>query len=129
MQVRINGTEAESVDGLYRQHSAMSGYVSISSEMTGLPDNTRGKIGRYVVYLQHPDAIVSAELLEGALRFSEAVSKARLEKEQARFDAEIEREEQQYKRVPKGTFPYRTSDEAWEAEDEETWAKMARAGL
>lgn len=70
---RLGHAEVESADGLYSHHTAHDGYVAIDSGMSGLPDNTAGKVGRFPVYLQHPDKLVSGELLDGARWFSRAV--------------------------------------------------------
>lgn len=71
---RVNHATVESADGLYSHHTAHDGYVSIDSALSGLPDNTVGKVGKFQVYLQHPDECVSEELLAGARDFYRAVS-------------------------------------------------------
>jgi hypothetical protein len=135
VEVRLNGEEAHSEDGLYRAHTGSPGYVSISCELSGLPDNTYGKIGYFTTYLQHPDEEVSAELLAGARRFARALWDAVRAREEARLDAEAEaldrewEEPREERQTVRAKYHYRSSEEAWEAEDEEAWARMRRVGL
>lgn len=129
MQVkRMSSTLVESANGLYQQRTDAGGWVSISCEMTGLTDTTRGKVGLYNVYLQNPSKDVSDELIQGAREFSRSVREMMNREEAERQEAIANYEDRLYGQSTQ-SFPYRTSEEAWEAEDEEAWAQMQRAGL
>ncbi len=117
---------AESADGLYSWHHGSPGYVSISCALTGLSDNTAGRIGRRVIYLQYPDADVPAELVAGARAFAKAVRDLKAERERTEDEAATAAA---LAAPPAPRFPYRSSEEAWDAEDEATWAEMRRHGL
>lgn len=74
-------------DGMFSHSYAHDGYVSIDSGLSGLPDNTQGKIGKFPVYLQHPDERIPAELVAGARDFYRAITIARKRDEAAKSEA------------------------------------------
>jgi hypothetical protein len=119
--------QARSADGKFYWHHGMPGYVSIDCGQTGLPDNTRARIGRFVVNLQHPPAEVTGDLLAEARAFSVAVDRLREERKHTgehRPAEAVELTAEEARLLAR----YRTSEAAWDAEDEAAWAVLQRLG-
>lgn len=116
-------SRAESADGMYSYHHGMDGYVSVDCAMSGLEDNTRGAVGKHVIYLQHPGD-TPEHILADARRFGQAVADLRRERESRDFAA-YNRVAEEEKASPPKDSRYRNAEEAWEAEDEEAWARLS----
>lgn len=118
---------ARSMGGMFSYHHAMPGYVSVDCAMSGLEDNTHGQVGKHVLYLQHP-AGTPAGIVAGAREFSEAVSTVRRQREARDFAAYNRAAEARAAEAEPPVSPehqYASAQEAWEAEDEEAWARIS----
>lgn len=90
--VKVDG-EYRSADGIYSFRAGYESYISLDCALTGLPDTTQGRVGKYPLYLQHPGEEVPQRLVEGAREFYGAVCYYQRKERQRREREAAEMEE------------------------------------
>lgn len=112
------------------------GYVSFRCDAWGLDDNTQGKVGWHVMYrplnsqYTDPAEVTDAMRLAVEEHYAEREAAERRQEDERR--AKMAADHKAAKPLPADVQAlvkrYRTSEAAWEAEDEMAWATLNRYG-